>query len=176
MSIILDHLNRVRLMLANCKHVQRWLGIDTESPDAVEMASLKIYLEGISSGTGQELTIAEQQNLRPYILVVMSADSGMTWEKRGAPNCWRGSGEIGIVLSKQCEDTTIADIFVKTADEVGKIISNDVSGEPGLIELADSATYLNVNRIEVTFQGRTPQEEVVNYGDAYDVLIIMSYS
>jgi hypothetical protein len=176
MSIILEHLNRVRLMLSQCKPLQRWLGIDPASPDAAAMAADKIYLEGISSGTGQELTNAEQQTLRPYVLVVMSADSGMVWEKRAAPNCWRGSGEIGIILSKQCDDTTIADIFAKTADEVGKIISNTVSNEPGLLELADTAQYLNINRLEVTFQGRTPQEEVINYGDAYDVLIIMSYA
>jgi hypothetical protein len=176
MSIILDHLNRVRLMLSNCKPLQRWLGIDPDAPDAAQMAANKIYLEGISSGTGEELTQAEQQNIRPYVLVVMPTGTAMTWDKRGAPNCWRGSGEIGIILSKQCDDTTIADIFAKTADEVGKIISNEVSGEPGLMELADQATYLNVNKIDVEFQGRTPQEEIVNYGDAYDVLVMLSYS
>ena len=176
MSLILDHLNRVRQMLANCKPLQRWLGIDPAAPDAAEMAANKIYLEGISSGTGKELTQNEQNNLRPYVLVVMSSDGGMTWDKRGAPNCWRGSGEIGIVLSKQCDDTTIADIFATTADSVGKIISSEVSGEPGLIELSDSAGYLNVNKIDVYFQGRTPQDEIINYGDAYDVLIMLSYS
>lgn len=177
MSIILAQLDRLRTMLAACKPLQRWLGIDPSDPNAVAMAASRIYLEGISSGTDSgTLTKSEHENLRPYILIIPTTDGGFTFTKRAAPNCWRGEGEIGVVFSRQYEDGSITDVFVSAADSIGKIISNEVSNEPGLIELSDIAGNLSFNEVTVLFQGRTPQEEVVNYGDAYDVVLILRFN
>jgi hypothetical protein len=176
MSIILDQLNRVKNMLATCKPLQRWLGISPSDPNAVAMAASRIYLDGISSGTSDTLTAEEQTNLRPYVLLIPSADTGLTWTKRAANNCWRGEGTLIIVLSRKYDSQTINDIFVDAADSVGKIISNSDANEPGLIELSDVPSNLCFNEITVLFQGRTPAEEVVNYGDAYDVVLILTYS
>jgi hypothetical protein len=176
-GVILSPLERFRTMLADCIHVARWMGFD--SNNVSDLVLDRIYLDGISSGQRniETLTADEHKTLRPYIAVYPSAEAGYEFTKARAPNCWDYSGVIIAAFSRSYDPkTTVADTFRNAALAMERIVSCDDPEAPGLIQMAMMAGYLNLNRISVFFEGRTPQEEIVNYGDAYDVALVVEYS
>lgn len=175
MGVILDPLERLKKTLSECVHVARWMGID--SP-AIASVAERIYLDGISAPDFQDETFTNQQQktLRPYIVIYPSSQMGYRFHRDGSPNCWRGQGSCIAVFSQHYNsEVSIDDHFREAAERIEKIVSCETSGEPGLIEMAAIAGYLNVSAIEVYFAGRTPADQVPNYGDAYDVALVLEY-
>ena len=177
MSIILEPLNRLSAMLAACKPIQRWLGIEIADTDAAAQAAQRIHLDGISSGINKDkLTAEEQRQLRPYILVFNSSDAGQSFRKIGEGRCYATEGEILVVFSREYDAAqTISDTYREAATAFGPIIANADVNEPGLLDMSGGSSYLNIHELAIYFQGRTPHEEIINYGDAYDVMIVMRY-
>jgi hypothetical protein len=175
MGVLLDPLERLKKTFAECVHVARWMGID---PPQSELVAERIYLDGISTPDFNEetLTAQQQKTLRPYIVIYPSSQMGYRFEKRGSPNCWHGNGSCVAVLSQHYNsELSIDDHFRDAAAKVEKILSSDTSGEPGLMEMAAMASYLNFISIDVYFDGRTPADQIVNYGDAYNVVLVVEY-
>jgi len=175
MGVILDPLERLKKTFSECVHVATWMGID---PPNADLVAERIYLDGIGTPdfNAETLTPQQQKTLRPYIVIYPSSQMGYRFHKDGSPNCWRGQGSAIAVLSNHYNtDVSIDEHFRISATIIEKIVSCETSGQPGLIEMAALAGYLNCSAIEVYFEGRTPADQVANYGDAYDVAIVVEY-
>lgn len=176
MGIILDPLERLKHTLASCVHVASWMGYADGATE--EQVAQRIYLDGISTpdSAAETLTPEQQKQLRPYIILYPSSDAGYTFTRDGSPNCWHGSGMIIAVLSREyAPELSIDAHFREAAASIEKILSSETSGQPGILEMANFAEFLAVNKVQVYFEGRTPTSEIANYGDAYDVVLILEY-
>lgn len=174
-GVILSPLDRLRTMLRDCVHVARWMNADSGDTQSIEK---RIYIEGVNSPRvgAETLSQEEQQGLRPYIILYASEDSGYRFSRNAAPNCWDARGTLMLVFSQVYEDElSIEEHFRLCAEKIEKIITCDTPNEPGLLEMANSSDYLAIEQLELYFVGRTPQDKVAEYGDAYDVLMMVEY-
>jgi len=175
MGVLLDPLERLKKTFSECVHVARWMGIDPPQPALV---AERIYLDGISTPDFNEetMTAQQQRTLRPHIIIYPGSQIGYRFERKGSPNCWHGNGSCVAVLSQHYNgELSIDDHFREAAARVESILTSDVSGEPGLMEMSAVEGYLNFTSIDVYFDGRTPADQVANYGDAYNVVFVVEY-
>lgn len=171
-NVLTDPIAALAAMFRDCRPFADWLGIPW---DNVTTAA-RVYVEGIGAAPDvATMGRDELQQLRPYVILYPD-QRGYRFVRDASPNCWSGNGQILAVLSRGYDDQkSITDHWFEAAEKVGKIISNDDPAAPGLLELAGIAGYLAFEELEVSFVGRTPPESVLDYGDAYDILLVFQY-
>ena len=171
-NVLTDPITALAAMFRDCRPFADWLGIPW---DGVSTAA-RVYVDGVGAapevGT---MTPDEITQLRPYVILYPD-QRGYRFVRDASPNCWSGEGYILAVLSRGYDaQLSITDHWHEAASKVGRIISNDDPAAPGLLELAGIAGYLAFEELEVSFVGRTPPENVADYGDAYDILLAFRY-
>lgn len=175
MGVLLDPLQRIASTLSRCVHVARWFGFDGATPEQI---ADRIYLDGIGSDVaGSETMSAEQQqSLRPYIVIYPSSEAGYHFSRNAAPNCFAAKGTAIVVLSKGFDSAlSPSEFFRQCAEQIELIVSCDDPDEPGLLEMAQFAGNIAIDELSVYFEGRTPEESKLDYGDAYDVVLVLEY-
>ena len=174
MGVLITPIDALAAMLRDCRPFAAWCGL--ASWNATDTAA-RVYVDGVGPGGRemQTMTREELDSLRPYV-VLYPDDRGYRFTRDSAPNCWSGNGSMIAVLSRAYDGTKSIDAYWReAAASIEKIISNDVGGEPGLLEMAGTAGYLAFANLYVSFAGRTPPENVLDYGDAYDVVFLIEY-
>ena len=174
MGVVLDPIDNLAAMLRDCRPFGQWCGL--AAWNATETAA-RIYCDGVGPGGREMQTMSREEidALRPYV-VLYPDERGYRFTRDSAPNCWSGNGSIIAVLSRAYEGSKSIDAYFReAAASIEKIISNDTVGEPGLLEMAGTAGYLAFSNLYVNFAGRTPPENVLDYGDAYDIVLLIEY-
>lgn len=175
MGVLYDPVNMVAQMFADSRPFSRWLGLSTYNAAA---CAKRIYIDGIGTKdrTDEVMTCEEIAKLRPYCVIYPDANSGFEFKRVAKPNCWNSDGVILAVLSRNYDTRkSINQHWRESAQLIEPIVSSDVSGEPGLLQMAGIAGYLNFEKLTLQFAGRTPPEEVVNWGDCYDTVLAFHY-
>lgn len=173
MAAILDSINAFRQMLADSPHFQDWCG----AADAAA-ALARIHTDGLPppAESADSFSAASYAALRPYALIYPSEGDPFRFEREAADNCWKVSGALICVLSKTYAGTdTPTEQFDAMAAAIENIVRSNDPGQPGLTELAGEAERLFLTAIRVDFVGRTPPEDREDYGDAYDVLLSVTW-
>jgi hypothetical protein len=174
MGVLKDPIDALAAMFRDSRPFAAWCGLPAWN--ATETAA-RVYVDGVGPGGREMQTMTREQldALRPYV-VLYPDDRGYKFTRDSAPNCWSGNGSIIAVLTRAYDgDQSIEEYWRQAATAIEKIISNDTVGEPGLLEMAGTAGYLAFSNVYVSFAGMTPPENVLEYGDAYDVLFLIEY-
>lgn len=171
-NVLTEPVAALARMFADCRPFADWLGIPWDATDTAR----RIYTDGVTPlGDAATMQADALQQLRPFVLLYPD-QRGYRFARDAMPNCFSGNGQILAVLSRAYDsDKTPTQVWQQAAAAVGKIISNAEANAPGLLEMANTAGYLAFKSVEVTFLGRTPPESVLDYGDAYDVLLVFEY-
>jgi hypothetical protein len=172
MGVLAAPVEALAAMFRDCRPFADWLGIPWNATDTAR----RIYVDGIGpEGDAETLSAEQLAAVRPFCLLYPD-QRGYRFKLDAMPGCYSGNGQIVAVLSRGYDQTkSHTDHWREAAAAVEKILSNATQGEPGLMEMANTAGYLQFANLEVTFLGRTPPEEIINYGDAYDVLLVFEY-
>lgn len=171
-NVLTEPVAALARMFADCRPFADWLGIAWNSTETAG----RVHIDGITpAGDAQTLGTDELTQLRPYVLLYAD-QRGYRFAREAMPNCWTGNGQILAVLTRSYDATkSPTEHWTDAAAAVGKIISNSEPNAPGLLEMAGTAGYLAFKNLDVSFLGRTPPESVLDYGDAYDVLLVFEY-
>lgn len=180
MGLLSDPINRFRLDLADSLSVRNVLGVVPSGDVVVDaMAAMtRIHIDGLPSPspgtdayTGEEL-----QLMRPYILLYPSESESLKIRVRSDSGCIDTSGEINVLISlpydeaKNNEGPT--EVWKSTATQVDQLLYTGDRDEPGIIDYVGQSERLQIYEIDVSMFGRTPEAERLDYGDAYDVMLI----
>lgn len=177
MGVCADPVEAIRNMLANCVGFQEWAGVDSEV-DPVAAAKARTHVDGLPppSATDDGMSGTVFANYRPYAIVYPAENESYRLRRDASPNCWTLQGQMVVVLSKSYDAVTSPTTqWAQIAAQVEKIVSCETSGEPGLCELSDTPGYLGIQEIVVDFFGRTPLDERNDYGDAFDVVLMIEW-
>lgn len=175
MGVLSDPVINLANMIRDCRPFATWLGLSAWN--TTETAA-RIYLDGIGPANRDASTMQTEEvaNLRPYCILYPEGQRGYRFTKDAAPNCWSGNGSIIAVFSRAYDpERSIDQHWREAAALIEPIISSDDANAPGLTEMAAVAGYLAFRDLSVYFAGRTPQEDRLNYGDAYDVVFVFEY-
>jgi hypothetical protein len=175
MGVLSDPVNALAAMFRDCRGFAAWLGL--AAWNATETAA-RIYVDGIGPDDVDAETMSAEQlaNVRPYCVLYPDGTKGYRFTREAMPNCWNGNGTIIAVLSRPYDAAlSINQHWSAAAAALEAILSNDNPLEPGLLEMAATAGYLNFREVTVVFAGRTPPENRLDYGDAYDVVLVFEY-
>lgn len=156
--------------LAKTVGFQEWCNDST-----AEECEARIYFEGIPLPE-EAYTQEALDDLRPFAIIWLSDEQSYTAQRDADPDYIRSSGIIVMQLSKMvtelAEDTASpTEIYEEVARLVSRIIYTRNASEPGLLDLGTLAGNLNAYRVETLFGGRTPQNQVTQMGDSYDVYL-----
>ena len=135
----------LKTMLANVPAFQTWAGAAD-----VAAALLKIHLEGLPKPAdgADSHTRAELEAYRPYAVIWMAEDNGLTLEHdaTGALFGFTDSGRLMLRLEQDCPDGVgdqpSSDANLQFKNSIGLIVD-------GLCALAGTAGYLAFERISV---------------------------
>lgn len=177
MGVCADPVQAMRNMLANCIGFQKWAGVDAEA-DPVAAALARTYVDGLPppASTADGMAAADLVSLRPYAIVYPSENESFRLRRDASPNCWSIQGQMVVVLSKAYAATASPTVqWAEIAAQVEKIVFNDDELEPGLCQMAATAGYLGIQEVVVDFFGRTPLDERNDYGDAFDVVLMIDW-
>lgn len=173
MGVLIDPLQRLASMLADCKGFQSWVGCGTAAA-----AAARIHFEGFGSESDAKAMDRETlEAMRPYAIIYAADGRGWFAQKIAAANCWRWSGSATVVLSRSYDERqSISDHFVSAAKLVEPILSNpDDPAAPGLVQMAATAGYLDLAQMAVAIAGRPPIEDRATYGDAFDTVLYLEW-
>ncbi len=173
MGVCADPVEAIRNMLADCVWFQQWSG----AADATE-AKARTYVDGLPPPTLPEDShdATALAALRPYAIVYPAENESFRLVRDASPNCWSISGRMIVILSKAYTDTdTPTALWAELAAELEKIIRSGDDNQPGLAEMSNLAGYLGITEIMVDFVGRTPPEARNEYGDAFDVALMLDW-
>lgn len=173
MGVCADPVEAMRNMLADCTWFQAWAGV----ANAVD-AKAKTYVDGLPSPTlpADSLTAAAFAALRPYAIVYPAENESIRLRRDASPNCWSISGRMVVILSRSYSATdTPTTHWAELAAAIEKIVRSGDDNSPGLCEMANLAGYLGIQEIVVDFVGRTPPEARNDYGDAFDVALLIDW-
>ncbi len=171
-NVLTEPVEALAAMFRDCRPFADWLGIPWNAAETAR----RIYIDGIGNNGDAETMNAEQlAATRPFLLLYPD-QRGYRFKRDAMPNCYSGNGQILAVLSRSYDATkSHTDHWREMAQAVGKILSNSDPANPGLMEMANTAGYLAFENMDVSFIGRTPPESLIDYGDAYDVLLVFEY-
>jgi len=175
MGALVDPVANLAAMFAANTGFNAWLGLST--PNATEAAS-RIYLDGIGPENvdAETMTRDELEALRPFLVLYPDGNRGYRFTRDGMPNCWNANGNILAVLSRPYDSAlSISQHWTAAAALLEPIIDNTGANTPGLLQQASTAGFLAFRDLAVIFAGRTPPEHRLDYGDAYDVVLIFEY-
>lgn len=167
-----EMLTLARTTLAKTIGFQEWCNDAT-----AEECENRVYFEAIPLVESEEGYDQEAINtLRPFAIIWLSDEMSYTAQRDADPNYIRSSGVIVIHLSKLTSELTgdlnsPTEIYEEVARLVSRIIYTQNNAEPGLLDLGTVAGNLNAYRVETMFGGRTPQNQVQQFGDSYDVFL-----
>ena len=177
MGVVGDPAVRLRQMLADCVGFRAWCN----AANATE-ALTRIHFDALPAADDPDENDAygaeDFAGMRPYAIIYPDESAPQQMMRDGSPDCWSYQGTMIVILSKtydELEDGTPTDVFVQLADEIDSILSNDSPTEPGLQQMTVLPNYLGIKSIDVHWQGRTPPEHRNDYGDAYDVLLRITW-
>lgn len=175
MGILTGPIDALVDMLAANTGFSRWLGL--AALDATE-ARKRIYVEGVGPDDvdAETMTRDELAALRPFCVVYPDGSNGYQFTRNGMPGCYTGAGNVLAVLSREYSPgLSISQHWAEAAALLEPIIHNTAGGEPGLIQQAQTAGFLPFTKLTVVFAGRTPAEHRIDYGDAFDVVLVFEY-
>jgi hypothetical protein len=172
MGVLSDPIDRLATMLADCVGFQKWLGVDS-SAEALK----RIYIDGFDAGRDADaMSRAELEQLRPYAIIYSAIHSGWKATKNASPNCWNWNGSGTVVLSRRYDESlSLTAHFRAAAALLEPILYSDVSGQPGITQMAGNAGYLAFSELSVEFAGRTPLEYQADYGDGFDCVLALEW-
>lgn len=176
MSIFSTPILTLKTMLSECVGFQTWLGVEEEA-DPVVAALAKIYIEGVPRPEGQDsFTREDYEALRPFVILYDHEGMAGTIEREGEAGCFGTKGTAIIVFESPVDPAkTPEESWLDIADKIGKTVYDETPGQPGLIQMGSTPGRLRINSIDHDFPGRTPEEELNAYGDAYYALLLVKW-
>jgi hypothetical protein len=180
MGLLADPMIRFRNDLAESVSVRALLGIDPSGDveaDALE-ALKKIHIDGLPAPTlgTDAITGEDLQAMRPYILLYPSESDTLKIRVRSESGCIESSGEINLMISlpysESKNDEGPTQVWLSTVQQVDQLLRTGDLLEPGILDYLGQASRLQVYEIDVVMFGRTPEADRLEYGDAYDVLLV----
>lgn len=177
MGICADPVEAMRNMLANCIWFQQWAGV-AEEANPVDAAKAKTFVDGLDGPalTVESMTAEQLTAARPYALVYAAENESFRLRRDASPNCWSLNGKMVVVLSKSYEATiSPTEYWTQLSSEIEKIVWSGDDNNPGLCEMADTPGYLGIQEIVIEFFGRTPFDQQNDYGDAFDVVLMIDW-
>jgi hypothetical protein len=175
MGVLSDPVIHLANMIRDCKPFAAWCGLTTWNATETEA---RIHIEGIgpAASSNGTMTREEMVALRPWCLLYPEGQRGYRFTRDAAPNCWSGNGSIIANFSRAYDpERSIEEHWREASALIEPVISNDDANAPGLTEMAAVAGYLAFRDLHVFFAGRTPEENRLDYGDAYDVVMVFEY-
>jgi hypothetical protein len=180
MGLLSDPVLKFRDDLADSLAVREVLGIVPSGDLNVDIAEakLRIHIDGLPAPIkGQDaLTAEELTDLRPYILLYPDEAESLRIRITASPRCIETGGTIMAMVSLPYEESEADDgptsIWESTAAKIDRLLWNDDPDEPGIVDYVSRDGRTQILDLDVVMFGRTPLSERLDYGDAYDVMIV----
>ena len=132
-------------------------------------AESHIYFDELPpSASGQTHTRGELELLRPFALIWLDPQNGMSIENETAGGCWTTRGIITILIEIEVPEQMQWDpdnLAVWLHQRLGRIIRTGSYDQPGLADLSLIPGYLPFNRIQFRGYVRADSATAVTQGD-----------